>query len=60
MRVRIAYNMFEMGRYRTRGIETRGAYGVLHRDPAVASSDQFRAPPHTNHRPWWIRLKTEG
>lgn len=45
MRVRAAYYMFEIGGYRTRGIETRGEYGVLHRDQAVASSDQFQAPP---------------
>lgn len=45
MRVRVAYNMFEIGGYRTQGIETRGEYGVLHRDQAVASSDQFRTPP---------------
>lgn len=47
MRVRAAYYMFEIGGYRIQGIETRGEYGVLHIDQAVASSDQFQAPhPH--------------
>lgn len=49
MRVRAAYNMFEIGGYRIQGIETRGEYGVLHRDQAVASGDQFQAVSTHGH-----------